>query len=222
MLAGIGKDGCAVIAMLRKDLYVTGRYAAAYAGAWAVISLLCSVWMNIHSLLDAMPICALTVVLNAVSADQECRWDRFAAMSSLRPWVLVGEKYLYAYGLIAMLTALRAAGLRLAGRHGGQPLPRTILVLVLLALATALPLTYRYGRRKGGALLLALWGAAAVLILGGSFLCSPVIDLLFGWMDGIPALTLGVRLAVGLLAANVLSYALSVRFYTRRQRGWYG
>ena len=112
MLAGIGKDGCAVIAMLRKDLYVTGRYAAAYAGAWAVISLLCSVWMNIHSLLDTMPICALTVVLNAVSADQECRWDRFAAMSPLRPWVLVGEKYLYAYGLIAMLTALRAAGLR--------------------------------------------------------------------------------------------------------------
>ena len=52
MLAGIGKDGCAVIAMLRKDLYVTGRYAAAYAGAWAVISLLCSVWMNIHSLLE--------------------------------------------------------------------------------------------------------------------------------------------------------------------------
>ena len=143
-----------MIALLRKDLYVTGRYAAAYAGAWAVISLLCSVWMNIHSLLDTMPICALTVVLNAVSADQECRWDRFAAMSPLRPWVLVGEKYLYAYGLIAMLTALRAAGLRLAGRHGGQPLPRTILVLVLLALATALPLTYRYGRRKGGALLL--------------------------------------------------------------------
>ena len=208
--------------MLRKDLYVTGRYAAAYAGAWAVISLLCSVWMNIHSLLDTMPICALTVVLNAVSADQECRWDRFAAMSPLRPWVLVGEKYLYAYGLIAMLTALRAAGLRLAGRHGGQPLPRTILVLVLLALATALPLTYRYGRRKGGALLLALWGAAAAAIMGTAFLNYAAIEAAFGWMDDAPALTLGVRLAVGLLAANVLSYALSVRFYTRRQWGWYG
>ena len=51
-----------MIALLRKDLYVTGRYAAAYAGAWAVISLLCSVWMNIHSLLDTMPIDRKSVV----------------------------------------------------------------------------------------------------------------------------------------------------------------
>ena len=109
-----------------------------------------------------------------------------------------------------------------AARPGAPPLPRTILVLVLLALATALPLTYRYGRRKGGALLLALWGAVAVLILGGSFLCSPVIDLLFGWMDNAPALTLEVRVAGGLLAANAASFWLSVRFYTRRQWGWYG
>ena len=105
-------------------------------------------------------------------------------------------------------------------RGGGRSV--LLLVLVLLALATALPLTYRYGRRKGGALLLALWGAVAVLILGGSFLCSPVIDLLFGWMDDAPALTLGVRVAGGLLAANAASFWLSVRFYTRRQWGWYG
>ena len=104
----------------------------------------------------------------------------------------------------------------------GEKLYKVFIYVVLLALATALPLTYRYGRRKGGALLLALWGAAAVLILGGSFLCSPVIDLLFGWMDDAPALTLGVGVAGGLLAANAASFWLSVRFYPRRQWGWYG
>lgn len=219
----VGKEGCAMRSMLRKDVYVMGKYTATLSAAWLAIIAVCTriPGLETEPLYYLMSVYALSVALSAVSVDQECRWDRFAAMTPLRPWMLVLEKYLFAYGVMALMTALGAAAQWL----GTGTLDRVdlwvMVVLVLLALAMALPVTYRFGRKRGGALLMAFWGAAAAAIMGTAFLNYAAIEAAFGWMDDIPALTLGVRAAGGLLAANVLSFCLSIRFYTRRQRGWY-
>ena len=213
-----------MLALLRKDIYVMGRTAAACAATWLVMAALLPRISKLDTgyMYYIMPICSLSLAMSAVSYDEECRWDRFAAMTPLRPWVLVLEKYLFACGLLTLMTVLAAVSSRIFAGSWERERLRMSLVLVLLGLATDLPLIYRFGRRKGGALLLALWGAAAAVILGTALLNYSIIEAAFGWMDAIPAAALEAGLIVGLLAASVLSYALSIRFYRRRQRGWYG
>ena len=213
-----------MFALLRKDVYVMGRAAAAYAATWLVMAALLPHISKLDTgyMYYIMPACSLSLAMSAVSYDEECRWDRFAAMTPLRPWVLVLEKYLFAYGLLTLITVLGAVSSRVfAGSWEWERL-RMSLALILLGLATVLPVIYRFGRRKGGALLLAFWGTVAAAILGAALLNYGIIEVTFGWMDAIPAAALEAGLIVCLLAASALSYALSVRFYRRRQRGWYG
>lgn len=212
-----------MFAMLRKDVYVMGRYTAVFSAVWLAIIAVCARLPGLESasLYYLMPVYALTVTLNAVSSDHECRWDRFAAMTPLEPWLLVLEKYLFAYGVMALMTLLGVAARRLATGVLDRVELWTIVVLSLLAMATALPVTYRFGRKTGGALLMALWGGLAAVILGTALLNYAKIEAAFGWLEDVPALSLALGLGAMVLAANALSFALSVRFYTRRQRGWY-
>ena len=209
-----------MLAMLRKDIYVMGRYAAVYAAVWLAMLAAYARLPDVDGsfLYAILPICSLTVTLNAISADQACRWDRFAAMTPLRPRTLVLEKYVFAYALLAVLGLLGAGAAWLCRRDRDGLV--TMAVLTALAVDTALPLIYRYGRRKGGALLMALWGAVAAVILGTALADYAAIEAAFGWMEDAPALPLEVGAV--LLGAVWLSFRLSVRFYTRRQRGWYG
>lgn len=212
-----------MFAMLRKDVYVMGRYTAVFSAVWLAVIAVCARLPGLESasLYYLMPVYALTVTLNAVSSDHECRWDRFAAMTPLEPWLLVLEKYLFAYGVMALMTLLGVAARRLATGVLDRVELWTIVVLSLLAMATALPVTYRFGRKTGGALLMALWGGLAAVILGTALLNYAKIEAAFGWLEDVPALSLALGLGAMVLAANALSFALSVRFYTRRQRGWY-
>ena len=43
----------------------------------------------------------------------------------------------------------------------------------------------------------------------------------FGWMGDVPVPALAAGIAGLLLALHLFSFLLSVRFYTRRRRGWY-
>lgn len=104
-----------MLAMLRKDLYAMGRYTAYLIFSWLVVT-----WVTIRFLesdagflYSMLPVFSLTISLNSVSAD-EGRWDRFAAVTPLRPWQIVLTKYLFAYGCLAVMTALAA----LAGGAG--------------------------------------------------------------------------------------------------------
>lgn len=212
-----------MLAMLRKDWYVMGKYTAVFIAAWMVIAGMLA-WIpgaERSFLFYTLPVVCFGVTLNAIGVDHDCRWDRFAAMTPLRPWELVLEKYLLSYGILALIAGLGA----LAGRistvgQGGNDMWATI-VLVLLATATALPLVYRFGQQKGRLILLGFWGLVAALILGTAQWSFEVIEWFFGWIEEIPALALAVGVTVLLTAANVWSFHLSTRFYTRRQRGWY-
>lgn len=212
-----------MLAMLRKDWYVMGKYTAVFIAAWMVIAGMLA-WIpgaERSFLFYTLPVVCFGVTLNAIGVDHDCRWDRFAAMTLLRPWELVLEKYLLSYGILALIAGLGA----LAGRistmgQGGNDMWATI-VLVLLATATALPLVYRFGQQKGRLILLGFWGLVAALILGAAHWNYALIEAVFGWMDAAPVPALAAGIAAVLLAANAASICLSIRFYTRRQRGWY-
>lgn len=162
-----------------------------------------------------LPVFSLTISLNSVSTD-EGRWDLFAAVTPLRPWQIVLTKYLFAYGCLAVMTALAA----LAG--GGGVKLWTSAAVTPLGLAMALPLLYRLGRRRGSAVLLAVWGALAALILGAARWDYGLVEAAFGWIEeDVPAPGLALGAAAVLAAASACSMALSIRFYARRQRGWY-
>lgn len=210
-------------AMLRKDWYVVGKYtvsvllfelaiAAAFRWIGEPVS---SVYYT------AAIVAADTVILNAIESDVRCGWDHFIAMTALCPWKPVLGKYLLSYGAVIWAVGIGALLVWNSPKGMDRVELWTAVVLNVLCIAMMLPLTYRYGRQKGGIILLAIWGLAAVLILGTAQWSFEAIEWIFGWMEEVPAPALGMGLTVLLAAANVWSFRLSIRFYTRRQRGAY-
>ena len=204
------------MAMLRKERYVMGRYTA-----YLILSWLAAAWAAIRfvdpeagSLYGMLPMFSVTVSLNSVSADED-RWDRFVAVTPLRPWQIVLAKYLYAYGCLAVMTALAA----LAG--GGGVKLWAAAAITPLALAMSLPPLYRLGRRRGSMALLSFWGLAAAAVLGTAHFRYDLIESAFGWIEAVPPPALAAGITAVLLAANAASIRLSIRYYTRRRRGWY-
>lgn len=203
-----------MLAMLRKDCCVVGKYTAGLLVFWVILA---GLYAGIPEVDQGkwylmMPVLAANIVLAAISSDEVCHWDRFAAMTPLRPWQLVLEKYLLAYGLTAALAGAK-------GRDGLDSW--MVTVLALLSTVTALPLTYRFGRQKGSTVLLIVWGAAAALILGTAYFRYAWIEWAFGWLEEVPVPLLAAGGGCALLALNAGSVCLSIRFYARRQRGWY-
>lgn len=205
-----------MLAMLRKDWYVMGRYTAYLLlswllAAWAAIRFLVS---DSGFLYGMLPVFSLTISLNSVSTD-EGLWDRFAAVTPLRPWQIVLAKYLFGYGCLAVMTVLAA----LAGGSGVELWGAAAITPLVLAMA--LPLLYRLGRRKGSAVLLFFWGLAAAAILGTAHFRYDLIESAFGWIEDVPVPLLAAGGGAALLALSAGSVLLSTRFYTRRLRGWY-
>lgn len=212
-----------MLAMLRKDCYVMGKYAAGIIITWIVMAGMYAWISKVESsfLYYFMPALSITIVRNAVSYDHERRWDRFAAMTPLRPWALVLEKYLLAYGALALMAGLGAlAGwISTLGKSGANMwMP---VVLALLMTATDLPVVYRFGRQRGAIILMVSWGLVAAAILGTAHWNYALIKLVFGWMEDVPFLALLAGIGGMLLVVNAGSILLSIRFYARRQRGWY-
>lgn len=212
-----------MLAMLRKDCHVMWKFMAVYAITWMVMTGTFGrvSGTSADSLYYLMPVMSSTIVLSAISSDDACRWDRFIAMTPLRPWQIVLAKYLFAYGTLTLMNVLSVlAGRVSASDRGGTEL-LTGTVLVLLATAAALPLVYRFGRQTGARILGIIILSLAVAILGPAHLKYDWIGAVFDWMDDVPVPALAAGIAGLLLALHLLSILLSIRFYTRRQRGWY-
>lgn len=212
-----------MLAMLRKDIYVMGRYVASLTGSCIVMNLVFSRFLaaDVHFPYYLLPALSVMIGPSAVSADQECRWDQFAAMTPLRPWLLVVEKYCFAYGTAALLAGLSALVCRVSATEEDVSNMRMMFLLISLCLAIALPLVYRFGRQKSSIILLAFWGLIIAAVLGDLYFRYGLIKLSLGWMADVPAPLLAAVGGCALLALNAGSILLSVRFYTRRRRGWY-
>lgn len=212
-----------MLAMLRKDFYVMRKYTMVLVITWVAAAGVL-IWLpktDVSFLYFLMPAMSVTIALNAVSADHECRWDRFAAMTPLRPWQLVLEKYLFTYGTLALLGGLSILVVWATASGESRSSVWMSIVFTLLFIAMSLPLTYRFGRQKGGTILIVFWGLAAAVLLGTAHWNYGLIEAAFGWMDGVPVPALAAGTTVFLAATNAWSLRLSIRLYTRRQRGWY-
>lgn len=212
-----------MLAMLRKDCYVMSKHMVGIILAWMGMSAMYA-WIpgvESNAMFYLMPVMASTIVLNAVSNDQACRWDLFAAVTPLRPWEIVVGKYVFAYGILALLTGLGtlAGWISTLGKGGSNM--GTVVVLVSLMTALGLPLVYRFGRHKGATVLLVIWGLAAAAIFGAAHWNYGLIEAAFGWIDAVPVPVMMAGCTVILAVLNICSVFLSIRFYTRRQKGWY-
>ena len=212
-----------MLAMLRKDCYVLRKYTVTLLVFWVLMAGMYSMVPGVDGNLfyAIMPAMATSTVLNAIASDQACRWDRFAAMTPLRPWELVLEKYLLGYGLIALLAVLSELARWAVTRGQGGVNVWTVVAMVLLSNAMGIPLVYRFGRQNGPMVLLVIWGTAAAVILGTAHWRYDLLDKAFGWIDYVPAPALAAGITAGLVIINIGSVLLSIRFYARRQRGLY-
>lgn len=212
-----------MLAMLRKDCYAMGKHTVLLLVFWTFMAGMYALVPGVDGNLfyAIMPAMGANVVLGAIHYDQACRWDRFIAMTHLRPWQLVLEKYLLVYGLIALLAVLSVLAGWVSARGRSGLSVWAVIVATLLFDAMGLPLVYRFGQPKGSTIVLSIWGAAAAVILGTAHWRRDLLGRAFGWMGEIPASALAAGTAAAVLLINVGSILLSVRFYARRQRGMY-
>lgn len=207
-----------MLAMLRKDCFVMGRYSVRLIIVWTLMAWIYAQVPGVERswMYSIMPVMAANIVVSAVNSDQACRWDLFAAMTPLRPWQMVLEKYLLFYGLMTLLAVLSALAC-----WAGTLNMWTVVVAALLFNAMGLPLVYRFGRHTGSTILLGAWGVVAAVILGAAYWRRELLDKVFGWMGEIPASVLAAGTAAVVAVINIGSILLSVRFYARRQQGMY-
>lgn len=209
-----------MLSLLRKDWYTVRGQVIFYTIMWAALAGMLAWVPEKHPTVSTLiPLLSANLVVLTIDADECWRWDRFAAMSPLRPWQIVLAKYVLAYSVLALIvaTGLLAGWVSTLGK-GGQPMWWDAS-LVLLELTTWLPLRYRFERGKSAIFLILIWGGIAALLLNPWGLA--IADILSGWMDTIPRPLLRLGAGAFLLVLNIGSIPLSIRFYTRRQRGWY-
>lgn len=205
-----------MLAMLRKDFYCMWKFGVLTIAVCVWASLADNLVGKLSTGLFILAAYSLFMPVNAIAQDERYQWDRFAAILPVQPWKMVLEKYLLAWGQTAFAFGLSAllCWVRDSENLTAQDLLHfgmTVFTVLLLFEACVLPVVYRFGRQKAMNMVIypLVMGMLAVLLgLRG----KAMADL--SWL---------FRPSVLLLAAavNLLSFLLSVRFFTRRQRGWY-
>lgn len=211
-----------MLALVRKDLYVMKGAIIVYAAMWAILAAMLA-WIpdSQHSVLAyTMPLLSANTVLYSLDADKKCHWDAFIAMTPLQPKDVVLAKYLLSYGNAALLTVIgfTASWISTLGKGAGFWTLYPILFVMLWGI-TILPLYYRFTKGQATVLMLLIWGfIIAVLLTPGGW---KIAYFLFSWTRQIPEPLLMVIILATEGILSLFSIKLSIRWYTRRQRGWY-
>lgn len=206
-------------ALLRKDIYVARKQGAVLLGLALLFCLLPQMGMfaNTYAVLIAV-----MMPLSTITYDEQCKWDKYAAMLPYTPWQIVWSKYVLTFLclLVGAAGILLAAGMRTAYGEGpldtGELLGNLALLLaVLLMLDVALPAVYRFGSEKGRLVMILIMLAVLAAGAGASKLVGEVrlVEL-----RGPVGVLLGVLV---LAAATGLSFWISLCFYIRRRNGKY-
>lgn len=205
-----------MLGVLRKDIYVMWKFSAVTIAFCAAVPLLAGGAVARHTgtwLLSYFP---LIFIVNAIVMDEQ-RWDRYAAITPLRPWEIVLGKYALAWGNLGGTIGASALAYWVGGRGVLAGSSRETLwmagCVVPLFLAVILPAAYRFGSQMGAALTM----YPLVALLGGA---------LFWGQGRLPAafaalLQPTVPRFLAVVGLHMASIPLSVYFYARRQRGRY-
>ena len=207
-----------MIGLLRKDLYVTGRYSL----LMLVLSLGISLLPKMENMGTTYPaMVAFLMPLYAFTYDERCKWDRYAAMLPYRREQIVWSKYIISciYIVLVEITIFLSALFRDLIRPGSVDWVWTlktnalVLVMMLLINAFEIPILYRFGAEKGRLVVSLILAAGLFAILGIWF------ALLRSELRLPPAAAAGM---VALpIALSFASFRLSVHFYKKRRNGDY-
>ena len=211
-------------ALIKKDFYLISKQSFMLMGIAIVFSLLphFETFGNVY-----LPVLAMTLPLTTLAYDERCHWDRFLSMTPCHPKTVVLSKYLFTLILTAvtMAVAVLTGFVRTAISGGSYDLMENLiervatLAMVVTVNAVSLPAIFRFGVEKGRFIMMAACFGMFALIVGGAQVIGG--DAMFGWVDRMPLHTLGIAVAVILIAANMVSFFLAVRFYRNRQAGAY-
>ncbi len=202
-------------ALLRKDFYVAKKQGGVLLGLALLFCLLPKMGTLANTYAVVM---AIMIPLSTITYDEQCKWDKYAAMLPYTPWQIVWSKYVLTFlclfagaAMILLASAMRAVygeGLL----YGEELLGNLALLLaVLLMLDVSLPLVYRFGSEKGRLVMILVMLACLAAGMGVSRLVGE------GRLPALPALV-GIALGVLILAAATgLSFWCSLCFYLRRR-----
>lgn len=202
-------------ALLRKDFYVAKKQGGVLLGLALLFCLLPKMGTLANTYAVVM---AVMIPLSTITYDEQCKWDKYAAMLPYTPWQIVWSKYVLTFlcllagaEMILLASAMRAV-------YGEGPLygeellgNLALLLAVLLMLDVSLPLVYRFGSEKGRLVMILVMLACLAAGAGVSRLVGEV---------RLPALPAPVGIALGVLvlaAATGLSFWCSLCFYLRRR-----
>jgi len=206
-------------ALLRKDFYVARKQGAMLLGLALLFCLLPKMGAFANTYAVVM---AVMIPLSTITYDEQCKWDRYAAMLPYTPWQIVWSKYVLTYlcVLIGAAGIVLAAVMRVAYGEGpldmGELLGTLALLLgVVLMLDIALPAVYRFGSEKGRLVMILIMMAGLAAGVGASKLVGEM---------RLPALPVPAVIALAALllaAATGVSFWISLCFYIKRRDGKY-
>ena len=200
--------------LLLKDLYTLTKSLRVFLLLIVVFSCLPGLNMSVFAV-----VYAALLPVTALSYDERSKWDTLAAMLPYSTREIVLSKYLLGYGAMlgAFLIALATHGIY--GLLNVSPESEFISSIAggavggVTVMALSLPVIFKLGVEKGRiafyviiALLFAVVAGAETLIKGG------MTEL----MNRIGN-TAGVVVCLVIVALNLLSIFLSIRFYSRRE-----
>lgn len=206
-------------ALLRKDIYVARKQGAVLLGLAFLFCLLpkMGTLANVYAVLIAV-----MMPLSTITYDEQCKWDKYAAMLPYTPWQIVWSKYVLTFLclLVGAAGILLAAGMRTV--YGEGPLDTgellgnlAMLLAVLLMLDVALPAVYRFGSEKGRLVMILIMLAVLTAGMGAAKVMGEV------HIPALPAPAVIALAAVLLAAATAVSFWCSLCFYIRRLNGKY-
>lgn len=156
--------------------------------------------------------------ITAMAYDERSKWDKLAAMMPYSKRSIVIEKYLLGYICLAAVAVLSYIVKIASSLYLKEPVTAKIFIeslpvlcMAVLFLAVNLPCMFKLGVEKGRLIFIAF---IAIIVVGGLALGDKITQ----WMvslqiDFTPFIFVLILLTV---AINVISMALSIRFYTKK------
>lgn len=168
--------------------------------------------------------------LSSVAADEQARWDVYAATLPNGRRAVVRAKYQFAFltlGAAFLISCLVSLLIVLFGRANGNEYLDFIftslasVVVGLLADLVIYPLLFKYGAQKARILMGLVFGILVAVFTVGilflSFSNSTFFDVLLAASSMLSPVVLATAAVVLLILAAIISYRISCRIYDKKE-----
>ncbi len=205
--------------LLVKDIYQVWKYYKMYYLV-AIVMEVSSIWAAKNIFLTVYPL-VLTCMLPSYmqTVDESSKWELYCGTLPCTRRQVVTGKYLIgpitSLPILALMIPCQSLQMELAGTFSWRELKDVVLVcmdVILLMPAFSLPLMFKFGATKSKMVQYIVLGVFVGLVVAWTMMMNRHVPYL-------PALSGSVLPVLIILAAYLLSWRLSVRFYEKRDLG---